>query len=427
MKKLFLAAIASAVGIAAANAADLPIKAPAMMPASTPQASGYVEMYTGGSWLDDAILANPFFFTPVTTRFDGWPIGGAGRGNWWATPNVSVQMDVQAEGTQYKIPSELLIFSPALSGHFSSLSYLVGGHANYRNPQTGLIGAFVAIGDASGNETTSSFFANSGVRHALGGLEGQYYWNALTLYGQVGYDASVNMGNVAFVDDVHAWFVRGTARYFFMPNFVVEGTAQYAQGDVGFSGTPTFFIPDTGFNMWRASIKAEWRPDTLPFSFFAKYEYNQTSYDQNLVLSTPNERVSENRLMAGIRLYLGQNSLLGNDRTGATLDIVDTLGSSTSPLMFGGQGQIPRVSDMRLKRDIVLVGRLDNGLGLYRYRYLWSATEYVGVMAQEVALIRPKAAVHGSDGYLRVNYEMLGVPFMTWTQWRSKNNPADPI
>ena len=33
--------------------------------------------------------------------------------------------------------------------------------------------------------------------------------------------------------------------------------------------------------------------------------------------------------------FLGQNSLLANDRTGATLDILDPLGSPTSPLMFG--------------------------------------------------------------------------------------------
>src|SRR4029450_7449565 len=43
------------------------------------------------------------------------------------------------------------------------------------------------------------------------------------------------------------------------------------------------------------------------------------------------------------------------------------------------------VSDIRLKHDIHLVGHADNGLNLYRYRYLWSDTEYVGVMAQEVA------------------------------------------
>jgi Outer membrane protein beta-barrel domain len=50
-------------------------------------------------------------------------------------------------------------------------------------------------------------------------------------------------------------------------------------------------------------------------------------------------------------------------------------------------------SDLRLKRDITLVGRLDDGLGLHRYRYLWSDTVYVGVMAQEVALIHPDAIV----------------------------------
>jgi outer membrane immunogenic protein len=67
-------------------------------------------------------------------------------------------------------------------------------------------------------------------------------------------------------------------------------------------------------------------------------------------------------------------------------------------------------SDVRLKRDIALVGRLGNGLGLYRYRYLWSDTVYVGVMAQEVALLRPDAIVRSAlDDYLRVNYSRLGL------------------
>ena len=60
------------------------------------------------------------------------------------------------------------------------------------------------------------------------------------------------------------------------------------------------------------------------------------------------------------------------------------------------------------RRDIVPVGRLANGLGLYRYRYLWSDTDYVGVMAQEVELVRSDAVVRGSDGYLRVDYDALG-------------------
>src|SRR5205823_798362 len=65
-------------------------------------------------------------------------------------------------------------------------------------------------------------------------------------------------------------------------------------------------------------------------------------------------------------------------------------------------------SDVRLKRDITLVGRRGDGLGVYAYRYLWSDTVFVGVMAQEVALIHPAAVVRDElTGYLSVDYGML--------------------
>ena len=80
-------------------------------------------------------------------------------------------------------------------------------------------------------------------------------------------------------------------------------------------------------------------------------------------------------------------------------------------------------SDARLKRDITLVGRLDDGLGLYRYRYLWSDTVYVGVMAQEVALVRPDAIVRDTlDDYLSVDYGRLGLKLMTLPQWEAVSN-----
>ena len=79
-------------------------------------------------------------------------------------------------------------------------------------------------------------------------------------------------------------------------------------------------------------------------------------------------------------------------------------------------------SDIRLKRDITLVGRLDDGLGLYRYRYLWSDTVYVGVMAQEVALIHPEAIVRDAlDDYLRVDYGRLGLHLMTLPEWDARS------
>jgi hypothetical protein len=77
----------------------------------------------------------------------------------------------------------------------------------------------------------------------------------------------------------------------------------------------------------------------------------------------------------------------------------------------------PIISDIRVKRDIVQVGRLPSGLGLYRYRYKWSDEIYVGVLAQEVAKVAPAAVRRGLDGYLRVNYRRLDLKFMTWSEW----------
>ena len=67
-------------------------------------------------------------------------------------------------------------------------------------------------------------------------------------------------------------------------------------------------------------------------------------------------------------------------------------------------------------RDQIL-GHLDNGLGYYRFRYNGSEKVYVGVMAQEVQSVRPEAVMRGHDGYLSVNYDMLGLRRMTWDQW----------
>src|SRR5580693_9248573 len=83
----------------------------------------------------------------------------------------------------------------------------------------------------------------------------------------------------------------------------------------------------------------------------------------------------------------------------------------------GGRGGGGRRSDMRLKHDIVLLGRLDDGLGYYRFVYNGGCTAYVGVMAQEVETVMPEAVMRGADGYMRVSYDLLGLPFETYEQW----------
>jgi hypothetical protein len=75
-------------------------------------------------------------------------------------------------------------------------------------------------------------------------------------------------------------------------------------------------------------------------------------------------------------------------------------------------------SDGRLKEAVVPLKQLANGVELYRFRYKGDSEVYVGVIAQQVARFMPNAVVRGDDGYLRVDYDRLGLRLMTWAEWR---------
>lgn len=64
-------------------------------------------------------------------------------------------------------------------------------------------------------------------------------------------------------------------------------------------------------------------------------------------------------------------------------------------------------SDRRLKKNIVKIGEYEDGLGIYQYHYISGAGPYIGVMAQEVAELRPYALGPEVDGYMTVNYNNL--------------------
>ena len=80
----------------------------------------------------------------------------------------------------------------------------------------------------------------------------------------------------------------------------------------------------------------------------------------------------------------------------------------------GGGG---RRSDITFKHDIVLLGHLTNGIGYYRFSYNGSDRAYVGVIAQDVQTVMPKAVVRDRDGSLRVFYDRLGIRFQTYEEW----------
>lgn len=78
----------------------------------------------------------------------------------------------------------------------------------------------------------------------------------------------------------------------------------------------------------------------------------------------------------------------------------------------GGLGQVIGMglqaaslfSDERLKEDVERVGKTDEGLGVYTYRYKGDPTPRMGVMAQEVEKKQPKAKGPRVGGYKTVNY-----------------------
>jgi hypothetical protein len=87
-----------------------------------------------------------------------------------------------------------------------------------------------------------------------------------------------------------------------------------------------------------------------------------------------------------------------------------------------GSGALGAFSDRRLKTGIARVATLPCGLGLYRFRYIWDGTEHVGVMAQEVLDVMPGAVVAGADGFLCVDYQMLGLEMLTYQAWQGRES-----
>jgi len=66
-------------------------------------------------------------------------------------------------------------------------------------------------------------------------------------------------------------------------------------------------------------------------------------------------------------------------------------------------------SDRRLKTDIQTIGVLGDGLKVYSYRYKSGGPVHIGVMADEVAVLRPQAYIKGGagDGFDAVDYSKL--------------------
>ena len=111
-------------------------------------------------------------------------------------------------------------------------------------------------------------------------------------------------------------------------------------------------------------------------------------------------------------------------RGGSYADAASALGANTRPDQQGPdllgsavQGATAAAmayamsSDIRLKENIVKIGKYGSGLNMYTWDWNEEGKKIahpdqptVGVMAQEAMLVFPEAVMKGDDGYLRVDY-----------------------
>lgn len=107
--------------------------------------------------------------------------------------------------------------------------------------------------------------------------------------------------------------------------------------------------------------------------------------------------------LSGLGLQAGGLVTNAGQKSSSTGGGPSTFGSIASTI--GGIASI--FSDRRLKENIELVGREPDGLGIYKYNYVGATKRRIGVMADEVAKIRPWALGPKNLGFDTVDYGAL--------------------
>lgn len=105
--------------------------------------------------------------------------------------------------------------------------------------------------------------------------------------------------------------------------------------------------------------------------------------------------------LSGIGLQAGQT-------VAGAGNVQNTQTPSTAANIMQAVGGIASIfSDRATKRDITHLHDMDDGLGVYAFRYLWDDEIRIGVMADEVAQLRPHALGPVVAGFATVNYGAL--------------------
>ncbi len=131
-----------------------------------------------------------------------------------------------------------------------------------------------------------------------------------------------------------------------------------------------------------------------------------------------------NAFRTGSQVDMPQFGSYGNQSASAGADYSGAVGQQSAYDMAGYNADVSQTnqsrgaaaaalaawistSDRRLKKNIIEVGAHRLGIPVYEFSYLWNDKRHVGVMAQDLIKVLPKAVITFKSGFMAVNYRML--------------------
>ncbi|RWG82671.1 hypothetical protein [Mesorhizobium sp.] len=266
----FLLGAAIAATATSAFGADAPVVLDQEL--AQPHISGYGEVYLGGI----------YFATPGDDA-NGTTAGGAARINFPIDARWNIQTDA--------VIDSLWIEGTNL--------YSYGGaiHGYWRDPSSYALGGFATITGYGGDEG----LGDAGLYTFTVGPEAQAYFGNLTVYGQVYYGQLRASGESEHFDN---WGGRGVVRYFAQDDLRFDG-------ELGFSRLSGF---GGHFDTFTAALQATYRFSGTPWSVFGRYQLD------HLTFSEASGSVNVHKYVVGLRASFGSDTLLSEDRNGATMD-----------------------------------------------------------------------------------------------------------
>ena len=268
MYRLILGAAMAAVATSA-SAADAPVVLDQEL--AQPHISGYGQLYVGGLYVT----------IPGDEHATGTPAGGAVRVNFPIDARWNIQTDAAIDSVWSQ----------------GSNIYGYGGavHGYWRDPSSHAFGVFATLDGYGGDNTGASDFHTFSV-----GPEGQVYLGNVTLYGQA-YYGQLRVNGESVLD---TWGGRGVVRYFAQDNLRFDGELGFSRSSVG----------DNHFDIVTGALQATYRFSGTPWSVFGRYQLDHET------VSFSSGSVNVHKYVVGMQASFGSDTLLSEDRNGATMD-----------------------------------------------------------------------------------------------------------